>query len=79
MAKRFYDSDPRRAQERKDFGMISEDHSAMANLPQNVVMREYSGNSHNFDADINDTIRGVDGQISSDIGKANANKKPHKF
>ena len=38
----FYDNvDPRRKQERKDARMISEDHSAMANLSNTAIHREF--------------------------------------
>jgi hypothetical protein len=33
--------DPRRNQERRDFNMISEDHSAMANLPRMAQHYEF--------------------------------------
>lgn len=33
--------DPRRHQERRDFNMISEDHSAMANLPRKAQHHEF--------------------------------------
>jgi hypothetical protein len=63
--KRYYDGgnydgmDMRRAQERRDGDMITEDRSAIANLPQNVIMREYP--RHNYMSfDLDDSIRGVD-------------------
>ena len=69
--KRFYDNDnyagplQRRALEREDGGMINEDHSAMANMPQAVVMKYYSKNRYST-YDLDDTIRGVDEQIGKD-------------
>jgi len=33
--------DPRRNQERRDFNMISEDHSAVANLPRKAQHHEF--------------------------------------
>jgi hypothetical protein len=33
--------DPRRHQERKDFNMIGEDHTAMANLPRQAQHHEF--------------------------------------
>ena len=36
--------EPRRRQEMQDAGYIREDHDAVANLPQNVIMRPYPKN-----------------------------------
>lgn len=58
----------RRAQEMRDAGMISEDHSAIANLPQNVMMREYPKANYYEDAGLDDTMRGIDYQIDKDAG-----------
>lgn len=41
-------------------GMISEDHRAPANLPQNVVMREYPSWRYLEGAYYDDTLRGLD-------------------
>ena len=75
MAKRFHKqynegkyegSDPRRKQESADFHMISEDRSAFGNMPQNVIMRPYSG-EHGYSPEyLDDTIRGVDQQMNQD-------------
>jgi len=67
--KEYYDKmDPRRRRELEDSMMISEDHSAMANLPQNVMMKEYPKAPYLVDGDmnLNDTIRGVDEQMWKD-------------
>jgi predicted solute-binding protein len=66
MAKRkFYDSSER-AIESKEGAMISEDHSAMANLPQQVMMKYYPKSPYGLSSDLDDTIRGVDKQMSAD-------------
>lgn len=58
--------DARRRQEMQDAGMISEDRSAVANLPQNVVMKEYP--PVDYDSyNLNDDIRGVDVQMRDDL------------
>jgi len=59
--------DSRRYQEKKDAGMISEDHNAIANMPQGVIMRAYpNAYGDNPFPQINDTISGVDRQMSQD-------------
>jgi len=58
--------DPRRRMEMEDSGMISEDHSAVANLPQQQVYRPY-GYSYKWTPEvIDDTIAGVDRQENND-------------
>lgn len=47
-------------------GMISEDHKALANLPQEVRMAEYPRFMYGLDPDLDDTIRGIDGQVYAD-------------
>lgn len=54
----------RRTQEMQDAGMIREDHSAIANLPQNVMMKPYPMNGPYMPEGLDDTIRGVDHQIN---------------
>jgi len=55
----------RRRMEREDFNMISEDHTKMANMPTEVKMVYYSKNRYST-YDLDDTIRGIDKQISKD-------------
>ena len=71
--------DERRKQERMDAGMISEDHSAIANLPQGVVMKEYPKPMDYMDWTSDDTIRGVDGQRGADHAGMKKHFKPHKY
>lgn len=87
MAKRYYNSkmgmgyyegmDERRKQERMDGSMISEDMSAIANMPQGVIMREYPTTGYAY-YDVSDTLSGVDRQISSDM-KEKKGKNPQKY
>ena len=49
-----------------DGGMISEDRSALANLPQNVVMKNYPKCSTMNYSSLNDTIRVIDVQTKDD-------------
>jgi hypothetical protein len=65
-AEHYAGHDPRRRQELEDAGMIREDHSAMSNLPQGVIMRPYPRLGGYTPEDLEDTIRGVDGQIELD-------------
>lgn len=74
MAKRHYPQgeyagmESRRRQEREDGGMISEDKSAIANLPQNVMIKAYSRPAYSS-YNLNDDIKGIDVQIRDDVKK----------
>lgn len=71
--------DARRRQEMEDAGMIREDHSAIANLPQGVIMREYPKNDY-FSYNLNDDIRGIDVQMDDDVRKeSKAAKARHQY
>ena len=48
-------------------GMIHEDKGAMANLPQEVMMKEYPKFGYGLDEQLDDTARGIDGQIYDDM------------
>lgn len=68
----------RRKQEMRDAGMIHEDHSAVANLPQHVEYRPYPKPRDYMPEDIDDTIHGIDRQISYDNGKRKEHFYPKK-
>lgn len=74
-AKRHYDEgsyageQARRTQEMQDGGMIREDRSAVANLPQEVMYKPYPKNRDYLPEDLDDTIKGVDHQIETLDGK----------
>ena len=82
MKKRFHDSgfyegnDERRKQESQDAALLSYDKSATANLPQNVVMRDFPnrGGGSNSPA-LDDTMKGIDKQMAEDNKKARKNLK----
>jgi hypothetical protein len=84
--KRYYESsekyagmESRRKQEMEDGGMISEDHSQVANLPQEVMYKPYPKNTHYMPEDLDDTIRGVDRQMNElDGAKAARHNVPKK-
>jgi hypothetical protein len=70
--------EPRRRQEMEDAGMIHEDHSQIANLPQGVVIKPYPKVGNYLPEDLDDTIRGVDGQMDLDNRKRSEHFKPKK-
>ena len=51
------------------YGMISEDHSETANLPQHVVYHKYPKNSYMGAYELDDTIRGLDDTRHDDVRK----------
>lgn len=70
----------RRHEEMREAGMISEDHSAIANMPQHVVMKPYpKAGPYMMDGQLNDTITGVDRQMDHDDSKRKGGMKPHKY
>jgi len=50
-------------------GMISEDHSAPANLPQGVVHKYYPKNEYLDMHYLDDTIEGIDDNIDDSVRK----------
>ena len=68
----------RRRQEMMDAGMIHEDHTQIANLPQNVMIRPYPKTGPYLPEDIDDTIVGVDNQMDYDDNKRAAHFYPKK-
>ncbi len=65
-AEQYAGMEPRRRQELEDAGMIHEDHMAIANLPQNVMIKPYPKTGPYNPEILDDTIRGVDGQMDYD-------------
>jgi hypothetical protein len=83
MAKRYHDgmyegSSGRRSQEMEDAGMIREDHGAIANLPQEVMIKHYPKSGAYMPEPLDDTIRGIDMQMDYDDSKRRAHFKPKK-
>ncbi len=70
--------EPRRRQELEDAGMIHEDHMAIANLPQNVMIKPYPRTGPYMPEILEDTIRGVDGQMDYDDKQRKAHFYPKK-
>lgn len=65
----------------EDSGMIREDRSAVANLPQNVMMKEWPKVDYTGFEGLDDTIRGVDQQMRDDArgGKKKRGRNPEKW
>lgn len=63
----------------KKGGMLSENRSAVANMPQEVIYKAYPQGMQDFDAQLDDTIAGIDAQMSADRSKAKAKLKPMKY
>jgi hypothetical protein len=69
----------RRHQEMHDGGMIHEDHSAIANMPQEVMMKPYPKTGPYMPEPLDDTIRGIDMQMDKDDSQRARHFKPHKY
>lgn len=71
--------DPRREQEARDAAMIHEDHNAVSNLPQGVVMKPWPMEGGYMPENIDDTIRGIDKQMGDDNRQKHRGMDPHKL
>lgn len=69
----------RRTQEMQDAGMIHEDLSAIANLPQGVMIKPYPRTGPSMPENLDDTIKGIDGQMDRDDSKRRQHNMPWKF
>jgi hypothetical protein len=82
MAGKFYGNyeglDERRKQERADSAMMGSMVSSHANMPQDLVIKNYPKNNGAMPEGLDDTISGIDGQISADNSKKNSKMKPKK-
>lgn len=68
-----------RNQERRDAMMIYEDHSAVANLPQQVIYKPWPSARHYTDYGLDDTISGIDHQENLDNRKMEEHLQPEKY
>jgi hypothetical protein len=64
--------------EHHDGGMIMEDRSAVANLPQNVMMKPWAREYDYMPENLRDDIRSVDDQINMDGRDAKKHMVPKK-
>ncbi len=70
--------EPRRRQELEDAGMIHEDSRAIANLPQEVMIKAYPMTGPYMPEGLDDTIRGVDDQMDYDDSQRRSHFYPKK-
>ncbi len=63
----------------KDRSMISEDPRAIANLPQEVMIKAYPVMPGYAPEGLDDTLRGVDHQMAGDHASMQRGLKPMKF
>jgi hypothetical protein len=68
----------RRTQEMQDAGMIRENHAAIANLPQEVMIKPWPSSGNYMPEMLDDTIEGVNKQIRMDDEKRNKHLVPKK-
>lgn len=63
----------------EDSQMIREDHNATANLPQQVIMKEYRKVRYGHAMGIDDTITGIDIQMEDDSDEMKKYSYPEKY
>lgn len=68
----------RRTQEMQDAGMIHNDMSAIANLPQNVMIKPWPDGGSYMPENLDDTITGINRQMGMDDGKRSQHMNPKK-
>lgn len=84
-AKRFYDGDysgPLNVAQRqmaKDYSMISEDRSAVANMPQSIVYKQWPKTGHYADFYVPDSTASVDAQQDADGAQMRRHKARSKY
>ena len=76
MAKKRHHESERRM---KEMSMITEDRSAVANMPQSVHYKPWGGSYDELDHGQDDTIRGIDMQRNEDHSVAKRHNKPSKW
>ena len=69
----------RRKHEMADWGMIHEDRTAVANVPQEVMYHSYPKDRFDLDGDLDDTLRGIDEQMGEDHSQMMRYNSPRKF
>lgn len=82
--KRYYGGDyagaeSRRKMEDSDSGMISSDYSAMANMPQDVIIKAYPKYGYGVRESLDDTSRGIDHQMMEDNKEKKKEEFPEKY
>ncbi len=69
----------RRRERYQEEGMIHEDKSAMANLPQDVKMKPYPKFAYGLNEYLNDSISGIDKQIYDDMSGMKKHLSKEKY
>jgi hypothetical protein len=64
--------------QKHDSSMISEDHNAIANLPQQVIMKDWADHEAYLPDILDDTIVGINKQINYDDKKRQEHFMPKK-
>ena len=81
-AKRYYASnasDMRRTEEMQDSSMIRENHAAIANLPQEVMIKPWPVGGSYLTEPLDDTISGINRQRDQDAPVRKSGYKPSKL
>jgi len=60
-------------------GMLSEDHSAPANLPQHVIQKEYPPCNYVDNYYLDDTSRGIDDNIDDSVRKIESHQSDSMY
>ena len=59
--------------------MIKSDHSSHANMPKEVIMKEYPKYNYYNSAELQDNFKGVNEQMKADVSKANKERSDSKY
>lgn len=70
--------DPRRHEEMREAGMIREDHSKIANMPQEVMFKPWPSSETYVPEQLDDTIYGINAQMKLDDAKRSEYFAPKK-
>lgn len=76
--KRFYEAS-QRGMEARDSRMLSEDKSAVANMPQDVKYHAWPKGAGYADYTLDDTISGIDKQMGDDVSGMKRHKSKSKY
>lgn len=83
MAKRYHGDyagvDARRTEEMQDAGMIRENRSAVANLPQEVMYKPWPSAHEGLGGELNDDISGINKQVGEDSSGLRKHMGVHKW
>jgi hypothetical protein len=75
----YYDGpEMRRSQEMQDAGMIRENPAAIANMPQEVMIKPWPDGGSYMPEHLDDTISGINRQVELDDSKRNMHLVPKK-